>query len=249
MLRPMDIVSLVRATNFDITLTQSQIHLHMKWWRQTFYDMRWAEKNPNITVIGKDLARLSYSIERWYFFDPSRLRLLVIVDQSLVTDEHDETTNAILRATDTCVWLQYQQKMHAPFACVQTCIVSLKRGIYVDLEEEWIRDLLEPVVARWPVTEHYYLTLQGTLAPLTPVSILPDGLRWSNDLAPIDPWFRAWYVNLRLPELFINMSITRPDICIDTAAPAIFDANYNMRLALTGEGSPIVPSVPYASFP
>lgn len=139
--------------------------------------------------------------------------------------------------------------MRVPFPCIQTCILSLRQRIYVDLESEWAQGLLEPLAARWPVSEHYYLNSQGTLAPLTPVGILPDGLRWSNSLIPIDPWFRAWYVNLRLPEFLINMSITRPDICIDTSAPAMFNANYNMRLGLAGDGSPIVPSVPWFGFP
>ena len=84
MLRPMDFVSLAIVTKFRVQPTNEQMRFYMKWQRQTFYDIKWVEKNGReIVVIGKDLVWLNCTIKRQDYFDTTKIKLLVIVKETL----------------------------------------------------------------------------------------------------------------------------------------------------------------------
>ena len=84
LLRPMDILALVRATFFCVSLTGQELQVYMKWWRQVFYTIAFVEHNPSkIIVFGKDIFRLKSTLKRWEYFDVTKMRLLIIVDESV----------------------------------------------------------------------------------------------------------------------------------------------------------------------
>jgi hypothetical protein len=103
MLKPIDIVSFMRATMFRIRLTEQEIKIYIKWWRETFYNMKWVTQNEGkITVISKDLARLNYALERWYYFNTIEMKLLVVVKETLPVGEvRDAGRRAMIKAIDT----------------------------------------------------------------------------------------------------------------------------------------------------
>ena len=83
MLRPMEILVLVRATFFCVRLTELELQVFMKWWRQAFYTVGFAEHNPStVIVFGKDIFRLKSALERWDYFDITQIKLLLIVDEN-----------------------------------------------------------------------------------------------------------------------------------------------------------------------
>ena len=81
MLRPLDIISLARATNFCNQPPAKERHIYMLWWRQLFYHIKWIElARRDVFVVGPDLIRLQDAIKMWHYFDGSEIKLLVFVD-------------------------------------------------------------------------------------------------------------------------------------------------------------------------
>jgi hypothetical protein len=48
-----------------------------------------------------DLARFSYALERWNYFDTKRMKLLVLVKETLHVGERDEARKALIASVDT----------------------------------------------------------------------------------------------------------------------------------------------------
>jgi hypothetical protein len=79
MLRPLDIISLARATTFCIRPTVKERQIFMTPWRQVFCHTRWTEPaGREVMVIGNDLAQLQEAIRLWSYFDGSEMKLLVL---------------------------------------------------------------------------------------------------------------------------------------------------------------------------
>jgi hypothetical protein len=251
MLRPMDIVALAEATQFRLRPSNDEIQTCMKWWRQIFYDMRWVEQNgSNVTVIGKDLVRLNYALERWNYFNTDEMKLLLVVKSLPAGIARDEGREALILSTDaTYVWNYDTHEIpHFDFD-TQICVLFLSQNIYVDLAFTWSRDLLEQIRAIPPLHHQgiaYYQNVdQRTISPLPDIDPLPAGLRILGlDRDPVsDPWFRAWQVNLRLPNFMINATITRADLTI-YLAPNFNYRESGIRLAIADDGSVVIPTIP-----
>ena len=80
MLRPLDIISLARATNFCNQPPAKERHIYMLWWRQLFCHIKWIElARRDVFVVGPDLIRLQDAIKMWHYFDGSEIKLLVLI--------------------------------------------------------------------------------------------------------------------------------------------------------------------------
>jgi hypothetical protein len=79
MLKPMEILALIRATFFCVRLTNSELKVFMTWWRQAFNTVKFAN---TVLVLGKDIFRLKYALKKWIYFDVTQIKLLVIVDEN-----------------------------------------------------------------------------------------------------------------------------------------------------------------------
>jgi hypothetical protein len=252
MLRPMDIVSLAIATKFHVRPTNEQMRFYMKWWRQVFYDMEWVEKNGReIVVISKDLVRLNCAIKRWDYFDITKMRLLVMVKETLPVGERDIARRALIASVDTpYMWsintYQVRANRHRD---IQTCVIFCNEeryhhNMYADLSFSWGRSLLEEIPAREPIIvdrEHYNQNPDGTISRYPDIGFVP-GTIWERDRPHLRaPWFRASYINLRLPNFGIKQSSTRTDYTIATHEE--FEFRGYMRLAVK-DGSVVVPTIP-----
>jgi hypothetical protein len=253
MLRPMDIVSLARATIFRVRPAKEEVD-YMKWWRQTFYDMKWVEKNRReIVVISKDLVRLNDAIKTWEYFDTTEMKLLVMVKETLPDGERKEARRALITSIDTpLMWnintYQVSFSRHQG-QVIQTCVIFYnehiyRHTIYADLSFSWGRSLLEEIPRREPIIvdrEHYHQNPDGSISRYPEIGWVP-GTRWEHDQPHWRaPWFRASYINLRLPNFRIEQSSTRTDWTIATD-PGYEFRGY-MRLAVK-DGSVLVPTIP-----
>jgi hypothetical protein len=182
MLRPMDIVSLARATQFRLKPTQAHC---MAWWRQVFYNMNWIDKFPNISipahlddygfdtcpimVIGKDLNRLNCAITKWHYFDAKDIRLLVVV-YGQVQVGWDDAVRALVASIETSyVWGRNKLQVQVRADLVQTCVL-LNGYSFFDLCRSWEKSLLE--------------------------------LHLNN--GPRSPSFTVWHSKLRMPNFVID---------------------------------------------
>ena len=186
MLRPMDIVSLARATQFRLQPTEAQ-RIFMAWWRQLFQNMKWIDKFPNITippylgherfdtcpivVIGKDLKRLNYAITKWDYFDVKEIRLLVVVYDRHLRVGWDNAIRALLESIETSyMWGNNKLQVQVRADLVQTCVIFNEHS-FVDLCRSWEKSLLE---------------------------------RHIDNSIPRLPSFTIWYTKLRMPNFVID---------------------------------------------
>jgi hypothetical protein len=152
MLRPTDIISLVRATMFCLRPTEQQINIYMQWWRQTFYNIKFVKKNA-IYCFGKDLHLLKTAIQRWDSIEANKIKLLALVKE---TDEGHELRNTLLESLDTpYMWNTNLSNLLVQYPPVQTCIILLSsglpllsNGIWLQIDAGWSADLCLEEVRR-----------------------------------------------------------------------------------------------------
>lgn len=86
MLRPIDIVSLTRATIFCLRPTEPQVATYIQCWRQMLYNINFVKMNL-VSVLSKDLDQLRTSVNRWDYIEADRLKVVVQVKKPSVTNE------------------------------------------------------------------------------------------------------------------------------------------------------------------
>jgi hypothetical protein len=219
------------------------------------------QNKSKITIISKDIIKLSFAIKRWDYFNTMEMKLLVVVKETLPVDERDEVRTALIASVDTPLMWSINH-CYVPSQAVETCIIFFTGLTYVDLGLLWAKGLLEPIEAMLPpqlsataiAAFHrppaviYYQSPQ-TYSFLPVIDPLPIGViqLGGSGWSPRKPWFRASYVNLRLADFSIKTSITRPDLLIDVQPPTTFiDSPGNMRLMITEDCSVIVPLIPWS---
>jgi hypothetical protein len=259
-LRPMDIVSLTRATTFRTKPSEVQARKYLPWWREFFINLDWAETigttgttgttGTRATFIGNDIQRLQEALDRWEYLPTIRMKLLVIVNGPY--------KQSLLDALDTTfMWICEPDGIFdaGHFATqFQTAVVFQSRN-YIDLDLHWSRHLLRPVRASVPffnfhVPNHAQVwidTFDGAtrLIPILP-NPLPVGLR---RLGPAEryplafPWHSTFSACSPRPgriDVSIESSITSAEIIIDTG----FDSrNCYIRLAIADDGHIIIPNI------
>jgi hypothetical protein len=149
MLRPTDIIPLARATMFSLRPTQQQINTYMRWWRQTFYNIKFVKKNA-IYCLGSDLFLLKTAIQRWNYIEANKIKLLVIVKETAPLDEVHILQNSLLESLDTpYMWGTNQVNLRTQDRPVQTCIIFFSNSIWLQIDAGWSADLcLEEVRLR-----------------------------------------------------------------------------------------------------
>ena len=143
-LRPMEILALVRATFFCFRLTERELVVYMEWWRQAFYTIGFVERNPStILVFSKDVLRLKSTLKRWDYFDITQIKLLVIVDESLVHEPWTvtwERRREVLRSVSTpFVW---DVDLSILSGLVNTSVVFFRKRVSFELDDLWLKNLL-----------------------------------------------------------------------------------------------------------
>ncbi|KAJ8062042.1 hypothetical protein OCU04_009822 [Sclerotinia nivalis] len=158
MLRPMDIMALVKSTG--IGLTHFEAAKYMIPWKQLFHDLKWVdeleEKNCTATLFGTSIAGLANAICNWdYSFDPSRMKFLVIVGQpgKEIAKQTPSWTSRITDSFDTAVvWYQvpsFQYILSTLSTSVllssidraEACVLFLEKGTHFDLDSSWFKIL------------------------------------------------------------------------------------------------------------
>lgn len=102
-LRPLDIISLARATVFCLKPSEDDRLSYLIWWRQILYDKKWVEQ-PGIEaiVVGIDLHSLHDALQFWEYFDMRRIRVLLLVKEENCIPE---VRRAIAKSIDSSyVW-------------------------------------------------------------------------------------------------------------------------------------------------
>jgi hypothetical protein len=153
MLRPMEILGLIRATFFCIQLTEQDSQVFMRWWRQAFYTVEFAERGPStVIVFGKDIFRLKSALERWDYFDVTQIKLLVIVDEN---PGHEDWTvvwkrrREVLRSVSTnFVWDLDISRLSGKQG-VETSVVFFTRYRGVSFDNPWSKILLDCTSQAW----------------------------------------------------------------------------------------------------
>jgi hypothetical protein len=253
MLRPMDIVSLARATNFNLRPSRLEMK-YMEWWRQIFHDTGWVEQNESrITIIGKDLIRLKNAIARWDYFDATEIKLLVVVQETLPRDGRREARSALLTSIDTSYMAGINQRQIYHFHIVQTIIIFYEGGEFhnnwcIDSAFRSSKSLLEPIDPIAPVYREgarWYPNTDGTFSPLRHVAWndTPLGVADRAVFPLNDPWYKAWYARLSLPGFIIESTVTHADYTIYAYPRFYYFPAGNMRITLLEDCSIIVPTI------
>jgi hypothetical protein len=260
-LRPMDIVSLAIATMFLVRPRDDQRTFYMKWWRQIFYNMKWVGNiRREIVIIGKGLAELNSAIQRWDYFDTTKMKLLVIEKETIRLPRRDEARRALLASIEThYMWGVNRYQVRISRYCgrdIQICVIFFnndlvpnpdvytRTAMYADLSFSWGRSLLEEIPARQRIIEngdHRHLNSDGTTSPY-PTRGIVLGTRYEREYAPLlGPWFWTSYANLSLMDFRIAQTSTRTDYTIATHARFRFHGY--MRLAVKN-GNIVLPTIP-----
>jgi hypothetical protein len=258
MLRPMDFVSLVRATNFYILLTHQDQPIYTRWWRQIFCNMRWASRNTHTTIIGKDLIRLISALHRWEYFDASEIKLLVVVREkssspTIREGEVDDEARKGLKGSIDTSYMWAVNEYAIPERQVQMCVLFLTEPslAYVDLYFLWSQALLEPIQAMQPLLPGslVYPNPDRTFSPLRQIQLPIGAMRGTERAIHLqrDQWFRAWFTKAPLSNSSTNETITRPDVQVDSRPPTEFRTRCIVRLLVQQDGSLLIPTMPSAA--
>lgn len=141
MLRPTDIISLARATVFCLRPTEQQVNIYMQWWRQTFYNIKFVERN-SIYCFGKDLTLLKSATHRWDYIEANKIKLLLLVKETTSLNEVHILRNALLESIGTTyMWHTNQNNLLSQNQLVQTCIIFFRGDIDVELDGVWSKDV------------------------------------------------------------------------------------------------------------
>jgi hypothetical protein len=141
MLRPTDIVSLTRATLFCLRPTEQQINKYMLWWRQTFYSLKFVDKNA-IYCLGKGLHLLKTAIQRWECIEASKIKLLVLVKNTAPLNEASVLQNTLFESLDTpYMWHTNPSNLSEQDQPVQTCIIFSANTISLHIDSNWSTEL------------------------------------------------------------------------------------------------------------
>ena len=150
MLRPLDIVSLTRATHYCIRPTKEELMVYMPWWRQIFHNIGWVEQVETAIVVGKDLIRLQGSIRHFTYLDTTQIKLLILVK---VASRDHGTENAV------------RQSISASFALGfgDYCLPKTEEPVqlFVSFRQE-LTFLLHPLIAK-RVSERLFVTCSTKL--------------------------------------------------------------------------------------
>ena len=80
MLRPLDIISLARATNFCNQPPAKERYIYILQWRQLFYHIKQIKlARRDIFVVGLDLIQLQGTIKIQHYFNGLEIKLLVLI--------------------------------------------------------------------------------------------------------------------------------------------------------------------------
>jgi hypothetical protein len=229
MLKPLDIISLALATYNRVRPSRGMSHIYMKWWRQIFHNMRWAEQNGRkITIIGKNLARLQECLKSWtYDKTAQRLDLVVVVQETLLTWDPDEKRQGLLQSIDEEIPYastdteRLVRRFETP---IQMCVIFLEDNICIDLDWTWLDKLLEQIeISTW----WEVLDLDNPL---------PAGLYLG--IPQVDTCMKTCYANLNLPDLTIDTAINRHDVQIRVARDLTWHEvdGSAIRIAVTKDG-------------
>lgn len=114
MLRPLDIISLARATFFCVQPGEDDRLSYLIWWRQILYSKTWVEQ-PGIeaVVVGKDLHTLHYALQVWGYFDLRTIRVLLLVKEETCIPE---VRRAIAESIDSSyAWVSMSWKRNVGY--------------------------------------------------------------------------------------------------------------------------------------
>ncbi|KAH8787535.1 hypothetical protein F5882DRAFT_402903 [Hyaloscypha sp. PMI_1271] len=154
MLRPMDIISLIKSTGLCTTPLERRTYLI--WWRQMFFDMKWVsvlkEQHCTVTIMGNDQRRLDEALRTGDCrLDANKLKLIVVIgelQEPKRTSRSYEHSRSIINSFDTRVtWHQVPANPSSgcPFKIrqraddVQTCVISVIQDTCTDLDYSWSR--------------------------------------------------------------------------------------------------------------
>lgn len=155
MLRPMDIVALVKATG--IQMTDDECHKHMVLWKQFFFNMTWVEElakiHCTVTIIGQNVGRLHTAITTWdHTLDATNLKFAVAIGEKESTETRPYArSQELLAAFDaTTSWSEVPtfdegsiNAISHPFRIdtspenTQICVLSMREGGFADLSHLW----------------------------------------------------------------------------------------------------------------
>ena len=223
--------------------------------------MKWVEKNGReIVLVSKDLVRLSCAIKRWDYFDTTKIKLLVMVKETLADCQRHEARDALIASVDMpYMWAvnTYQVRVNRyPERDIQMCVTFYNDGgyypiTYADLSFSWATSLLEEIPSREPIVmdgRHYNQNPDGSISRYREVGYVSGTIYHDHRLLenerphPRSPWFSTTYINLRLPNFRIEQSSTRTDLYIDTD-PHQYEFRGYVRLAVKN-GSVLIPTIP-----
>jgi hypothetical protein len=258
MLRPMDFVSLTRATNFNMLLNHQDQYTYTRWWRQIFCNMRWASRNTLTTIIGKDLIRLISALHKWEYFDASKIKLLAVVrrkssSSTIREGEVDDEAWKELGGSIDASYMWGVNQYCIPERQVQMCLLFLTESslAYVDLYFLWSQALLEPIQAMQPLVfgSLVYPNPGGTFSPLREIQVPIGAMRATEQAIHLqrDQWFMAWFTKAPLLNCSINETITRPDVQVDSQPPTEFRTSCIVRLLVQQDGTLLIPTMPSAA--
>jgi hypothetical protein len=147
MLRPMDLISLIRASGMPITKAERTKYLAL--WRQIFFDMQWVavlkERNCTITVIGNDMRRLHTALARGdSALDTSTLKIVVVIGETQESRSYQHSRYIIQSFDGTVAWHEIPAdaggsslKIDQNATEIQVCVLSALRGSCTDLDHTW----------------------------------------------------------------------------------------------------------------
>ena len=170
MLRPIDIISLVMATN--ARLSRADKRRQLAWWRQILFDMRWVDRLQDerctATIIGNGLRTLNTAITYGDFrLNLAKIKLIVVIgEMDKGHPASDQRNLSILQSFDTkVVWLPAATLLAGTFQQkndLSTWVVSVIQDNVADLDQS-----LSDVLSRNEGPLGSFLTGHGRKYPYT----------------------------------------------------------------------------------
>jgi hypothetical protein len=153
MLRPLDIISLKNAAAISITTSEKKKYL--VWWKQIFFDMRWADilqkTSCAITIVGHDFSRINHAIISNNYLDTKTSKILIVIGKTeLEANQFCAESRLVLASSDTRIsWHNIPRRNNEVFAFhidqaaedLQTCVISLMKDTYCALDYTWCKAL------------------------------------------------------------------------------------------------------------